>query len=339
MDPDHSKNVEQFDGTASSGNTGSDEADPVVKSTGRKSRAFCLTIFDQEIFEKTFKHDTNVRYQIAGKEVAPTTGKVHWQCYLYYTNPRRLTAVIKRYKPSHVEIAMGTPSQNKLYCSKDGDIWEAGKIPDDQGKGKLAEVLDQYDNLDDILTEEPELFCRYRNGIREIMEAKAAKNRFFKRPIVEWLHGPTGCGKSKYAFEKGCVPVSYNNGFFSDWGNAKKIVLEEMRGEIPYPILLKLLDGYHNYYNVNIKGGHKLIDLDMIIITSPFKPEDIYIHQLEKKDSINQLLRRINWTCNMETGEYDNTNESETGDEIILVERTDKDQYETFWDEYEKNLI
>ena len=87
--------------------------------------------------------------------------------------------------------------------------------------------------------------------------------------------------------------MSYNNGFFSDWMDNRIICIEELRGEIPYNELLKLLDGYHNYYSVNIKGGTKLVDLDKIYITSPLHPRECYRRQNEKSDSINQLLRRI----------------------------------------------
>jgi len=73
-----------------------------------------------------------------------------------------------------------------------------------------------------------------------------------------------------------------------------------MRGEVPYRTLLKLSDNYHNYYEVNIKGGQKLVDIKELIVTSPYSPEDVYKHQVTKEDKIDQLTRRITKLINVD---------------------------------------
>ena len=137
-----------------------------------------------------------------------------------------------------------------------------------------------------------DLPCNLINCVRSIRNEFVGK-RFWKPVNVEWHYGPSGSGKTKSAFEAGAEPVEYHNGYFTDWGSARVIVLEEMRGQIPYPELLKILDDYHNYYKVNIKGGFKYVDLDSVYITSPKTPQECYPHQ-DKNDSIQQLERRIN---------------------------------------------
>ena len=99
-------------------------------------------------------------------------------------------------------------------------------------------------------------------------------------------------GKTRAAFEDGAIFVTYDNGFFSDWMDAKTIVLDEMNGSIPYKTLLQFTDGYRGARFANIKGGHKLINVDKIYITSSAHPRDIYPRQNLKDGSITQLLRR-----------------------------------------------
>lgn len=192
----------------------------------------------------------------------------------------------------HIEIQRGTNSDADKYCRKEGKIvYEFGKCPNNNGQKNIAEIIESCETIGEIMQKEPETYCQYRNGIRDLMREKQSKNRFFKQPTVIWIYGKTGTGKTRAAFEDGAIPVEYNNGFFSDWGDAKTICIEEFRGGIPYGTLLKLLDGYHNYYQINIKGGQKFVDLDKIYITSPLKPDEIIF--TGGADSIDQLLRRI----------------------------------------------
>ena len=121
----------------------------------------------------------------------------------------------------------------------------------------MEDVL-QCNSVTEVMETMPDTYVRCRKGIIDLMENKKSKQRYFKPIKVVWTYGPTGTGKTREAFEAGAVNVTYHNGFFSDWGDARIICIEELRGEIPYNELLMLLDAYHNYYHVNIKGGQKL---------------------------------------------------------------------------------
>ena len=116
----------------------------------------------------------------------------------------------------------------------------------------------------------------------------------YYRPVdVYWLCGPTGTGKTRRVVEAGATTITYNNGFFSDWGDSRVIAFEEFRGEVPYRLILQITDSYHGYYTVNIKGSQKLVDVDVIYFTSPFLPEMVYFQQARDHDVIDQFLRRI----------------------------------------------
>lgn len=173
------------------------------------------------------------------------------------------------------------------------NMFECGTRPMNNGVHSMADMLQNCATIDDVKTLYPDTYIRFHKGIEKVYENKNQQNRFFKKINVTWIAGSTGTGKTRTAFELGAQSVIYNNGFYSDWGSCKTICIEELRGEIPYAELLKLCDSYHNYYYVNIKGGQKRIDLDHIIITSPLTPWECYPKQMQKIDSILQLIRRI----------------------------------------------
>lgn len=222
-------------------------------------------------------------------------GDYHGHAFVYFKNPTTLTGVKKLFgHDCHVE----SPSKNS-HCieyvldkskRKTNNV-EFGKRPMNNGIHNMEEIL-ECNSVTEVIEKYPDTYVKFRRGIDDVINNKISKNRYYKPPEVIWLYGGTGTGKTRIAFEDGATNVTYVNGFFSDWGDARIICVEELRGEIPYKELLKLLDGYHNYYFVNIKGGQKYIDLDKIYITSPKPPNEVY-YNIDINDSIDQLLRRI----------------------------------------------
>jgi len=74
-------------------------------------------------------------YAIFGREVAPTTGTKHMQCFMYFGNKRRWTTLHKFFDNAWIAPARGTPQQNFVYCSEDGDYEQYGELPT-QGRAK-----------------------------------------------------------------------------------------------------------------------------------------------------------------------------------------------------------
>lgn len=265
--------------THASGNT--------TASALRKAKHFQLTLNQPDRYEELKAYITGLKtntYYLACRENAPTTDHKHIHIYAQFNNAIRLS--IKKCCGAHIEACNGTPQDNVVYLKKEGDIIE--EIGTCRKWGGLPSIAEAKKATDEELDELP---INYYNTVEKI-KAKRHGERYFKPPTVEWHYGPTGTGKTRIAFEAGAENVIYNNGFFSDWGDARVITIEELRGQIPFDELLRLTDGYHNYYKVNIKGGDKYVDLDAIFITSPKRPEECYPHQTEN-DSIKQLLRRI----------------------------------------------
>lgn len=281
--------MEQAHGTSTCNNTRKDAC--------AKKRNYFITFWIKDYPKALPK---NATYMVTCEDECPDTGKYHGHAFIYFKNPVAQASVKKLFgNDCHLKKIFNNSGcikyvkgEIKDEHKKKSNILEYGTVPMDNGKKRIAEVIEKYDNISDIMQAEPEMYCQYRNGIKDIIADKQRKNRYVKPPKVIWTYGPTGTGKTKRAFEAGARNVDYNNGFFTDWGSDRIISIEEMNGQIPYKILLKITDQYHNYYEVNIKGGSKLVDLDEIYITSSKHPRECYPNQ-DTRDSIKQLLRRI----------------------------------------------
>jgi len=142
-----------------------------------KARAYTFTIntFDEntEEFLQTFE----CRYIIYGYEIAPATGRPHFQGYVYFDNPRSFDAV-KRLIPGHIEIAKGAPEQNFDYCSKDGLFFERGQRPlsdrakaaNNQERYRLAVIAATEGRFADI---PPDLYTRHYSVYQQLYANRA----------------------------------------------------------------------------------------------------------------------------------------------------------------------
>lgn len=72
-------------------------------------------------------------------EVAPTTGKLHFQSYFEFTNARLVSAVPQLFAPfhPHITVATGTAAENLVYCSKT-ESRSPGAVPYAKGDFTVA---------------------------------------------------------------------------------------------------------------------------------------------------------------------------------------------------------
>jgi len=97
-------------------------------------------------------HD-HTKFHIFGREVCPSTGQKHYQCYFELREKKRLTNLKTLFgNHIHFEAAVGTADENIAYCSKDGDFELKGE-PTAQGKrNDLMVVVDRLLAGEDLST-------------------------------------------------------------------------------------------------------------------------------------------------------------------------------------------
>lgn len=111
-----------------------------------------------------------------------------------------------------------------------------------------------------------------------------------------WLHGKTGVGKSRIAYEFCQQQFSDEEPYWtgeSQWWNGyygqRAVIVDDFDDSIwDYRFMLRLLDRYP--MRVQPKGGMVQFVPRLIIVTSEYHPRRYYVG----KGDIAQLLRRIN---------------------------------------------
>ncbi len=170
------------------------------------SRNFCFTAFDMEV-EPEFNEDF-MRYLVYGMEVAPTTGRLHWQGFVQFLQPVRPSGVSKKLdmKGAHVERMRGTAKQAADYCKKEGKFEEKGKLCKGQGQrndiGAAVDAIRSGVSDMELIMDHGNTFVKYNHGLKDVRRVcmKAAARRFRKIKVhVRW--GPAGIGKTRGVME------------------------------------------------------------------------------------------------------------------------------------------
>ncbi|GBN06555.1 hypothetical protein AVEN_208681-1 [Araneus ventricosus] len=66
-------------------------------------------------------HERIYEHLVLGRDSCPDTGCQHLQGFVYFNERQRFLAFKKLFPDSHLEVAKGSPEQNKVYCTKDGN--------------------------------------------------------------------------------------------------------------------------------------------------------------------------------------------------------------------------
>jgi len=268
------------------------------KGTGSRSRGWCFTINNYTDDDKSIvlalahaKRPHPV-YIIVGEEVGKK-GTPHLQGYVYYESPRVFSVMKKALPRANIQAAKGTGEQNKTYCSKEGNVFlEEGEPPTQGERTDLEEIyamLREGANMEAILDVEPNYQCLL---VAEKWLKYKEPARDFK-PVVHWLWGDPGTGKSKDA-EAAFQGVFYSPPptsvakFWDCYDAHENVIIDDIDpGDIPYRQLLRMLDRYA--YRVETKGGtRQLLAKTMYICTE--EPPEAFVPR--GKDAY-ALMRRL----------------------------------------------
>lgn len=149
-----------------------------------RARNWCFTINNYDEDDILLLRETAelpcCRYLVFQQEVAQS-GTSHLQGYVSLNSQQRIGQLKKLVGDrAHLEVAKGTPQQNRDYCSKEqtgqaGTLEEFGSIPErKQGKrNDLEEIIDtikggEFD-LKRLRDEHPDVCAKYPRFVRELI--------------------------------------------------------------------------------------------------------------------------------------------------------------------------
>jgi len=205
------------------------------------------------------------------------SGTLHFQGYVHFEKRQTLAALKKLSSRAHWEPRKGSHVQARVYCTKpetrvDGP-WEFGDPPQQGCRNDLhsaAELVLRKRPFSEI---EPATYVKYHKGLAALRSVHTLPRNW--KPLVISLTGPTGCGKTRAAFEK--YPEAYfkdSTQWWDGYSGQEVVIIDEFYGQIPFAEMLKILDRYP--HQVQTKGGYVQLTCKTIIITSNTKATDWY---------------------------------------------------------------
>ena len=234
---------------------------------------------------------------------------LHIQGFVQFEEQKSMSAAKRQLFPEivcpHLEPMKGTVDQALAYVSKD-DTYEETALMSRQMFGtfksagqrrdleELAEaVVSGEMTVSEIARDSPAQFVRYHGGLQALAHITQTPYSGGPKEIVV-LYGPTGCGKTRRAFEEN--PGAYFWGpemgkWWPLYQGQKVTIMDEFRGQLPLGYILRLFDRYP--MQVECKGGNVHFVSEKILVCSPTHPRLWYESLQEKEGLLDQLMRRI----------------------------------------------
>ena len=244
-------------------------------------------------------------HAVVCKENHHETDGEHYHAYIKLDTRRRIRADDFKFngRRPNLEVVSRTFKKVIDYVKKDGDFIEFGD-EDIKSNEKRKEKL-MY-ALTHTIKENQESGLFSFSELRTIPILKAQIDNDWpldgsKKREVYWFYGKTGTGKTREAVKlmmeklnEDWISLTGNlRQFFNPYSGQRGVIFDDLRkGSIVWNQLLVLTDRYRT--QVNIKGSICPWLAEIIIITAPVPPEELFVDENgEKWDDIDQLKRRI----------------------------------------------
>jgi len=255
---------------------------PRKQDKSQRHRRFCFTWnnypLDAEDQLRCFYERKSGEYLVVGREKGES-GTPHLQGYVCLKHAITFSSLKKCFPQLHIERAKGTPKQNQKYCTKDGDFFEIGEVPEDPGtaggeaqKKRWADILSAAEsgNWDYLKTNYPQVWVTMSEKL--ISKRVPATATIDGDTQNEWWYGETGTGKSRLAWEK-YGKICYQkmlNKWWDGYDDQPIVVIEEWspKNEVTASALKIWADRYP--FTAQIKGGvlQKIRPTKLIVISN-----------------------------------------------------------------------
>lgn len=275
------------------------------KSALSKQRDWHIVINEKSLehFEQIreyFKNLKSCTYVLICEHIGQ--GHKHYHLFAQFNNTIKISR--KKIYGSHIDPVYQTPQ----FCVQYIKCQDEGHKKD----GVTAVLIDEWgtfrshggDRVGDLkkMTNEQldKLPMMYYNIVTKIQAERSNDinlDDVHKNVKVYYIWGPSGIGKSRKAIEivkqngfKSVNMVKFENGFYHGIGTIKACIYDDFRdSHMSASEFINFID--YNKHHMNIKGGSKMNEYELIIITSIQDPYTIYKNMSDEPRK--QWLRRI----------------------------------------------
>ena len=253
------------------------------------------------------------------RERGGKTGYEHYQAFLQMESPRRWSTMKNRlteagFGKAHFERRRGTVRQAVDYCTKKetrcGDPVFVGDIDHHERQGDRTDLQELRDKIkggmsvDEVLLDDDD--GRAARCVGYLRELESARNRSllgkqrWRDLDVNYLHGPTGVGKTRYVFSRYDPNEFYRiTDYAHPWDmyeNQHVVVFDEFAGQPTIEQMLTWLDGYT--VQLPARYGNKLSSYDTVWVLSnlPFDRQ----YELNRHKQREAFRRRFDHVYRMD---------------------------------------
>lgn len=221
-------------------------------------------------------------------------GTRHIQAYIEWTGPRTFQTMHKLFPRAHLEPRLGSSKAARDYALKEGKWandptsvpdtkWEVGEFKETgNGRGarndlqEVTEFLQSGGTVRECYLAYPAVCARYPRFVDRFANYVAPPRMWETKVIV--YKGPTGCGKTRKAYEE--YPTIWNKpvgSWYDTYDGQEYVLLDDFNGRdsgVEYPEFLRITDRYP--LSTPFKGGFVNWRPKVIVITTNREPRDWY---------------------------------------------------------------
>ncbi|KAH0787419.1 replicase [Histomonas meleagridis] len=230
----------------------------------------------QDLFQSIAK-DLNIKYLVAEKEFAPTTGTPHIQFYFRLSNRLYKNTITSKFTGCFIDIANGSEVANYKYCTKTKvELLEIGNpiAAIEAERNKLEKTKEMLSDVLELSWNEFEAKWPYQafHHYNKLMEYKLRHDKTIKiwdgnlKSKNKWVYGPPGTGKSRWARQQATnISKVYKKNLNKWWDGfhheeAEVVVLDEMN--LSKSVLVDQLKNWGDRYPLEgeVKGSAMTIN-------------------------------------------------------------------------------
>lgn len=226
-----------------------------------RSRGYVFTINNYTFKDICSVVDLTADYIVFGFETGNSKEVPHIQGYVHFNNARHFKSVSKMLPRAAIYSAKGTPQQNLTYCSKQGEFYEFGELPQ-QGKCKMERIeAAMSDPRSDF-----HIYHIYKKSYNDMLRKEKEKDHLRILNIIRF--------EDRYYYSKRHSTVSFDSQLEA-YDNEEALFLPAYLDKL-------FVEDWCNDWPCKVKRGYEIITVD---------PEYIYLMYTDIQER-NYLLKK-----------------------------------------------